>query len=157
MVGGADDADAASFLGAEATRADSGPFAGICAFEDEERAGLALMRSLSAEKRRRATVAHSMKGGDLPEERWHFADHLHLGGTARDNRIVPYEGLPGTRMSTTEKRGLVDLVATYLAPLPPVRSPRESIRSNVISTRLISAGSAASKRTVRSTTGFRAR
>ena len=108
-----------SFLGAEATCADSGPFAGVSVFEDEERAGLALMRSLSSEKRRRATVFGSMKGGDLPEGRWHFADHLHLGGTARDNRIVPYEGLPGTRMSASEKRRLVDLVATYLAPLPP--------------------------------------
>jgi hypothetical protein len=107
-----------TFLGAEPAYADEGPFAGISLFEDEERAGLEMMRSLSAEQRRIAIVAHSMMGGDLPPGRWHFADHLHLGGAHQDNRIVPLEGLRGNALSALQRRNLMDLVAAYVAPLP---------------------------------------
>jgi hypothetical protein len=107
------------FLGAEPAYADSGPFAGTSLFEDEERAGLALMRSLSPEQQRQAIVAHSMVGGDLPPGRRHFADNLHLGGAHQDNRVVPYEGLRGSALSAMQRHDLLDLVAAYVAPLPP--------------------------------------
>jgi hypothetical protein len=107
-----------AFLGAEPAYADSGPFAGISLFEDEERLGLALMRSLSSEQQRTAIVAHAMMGGDLPPGRWHFADHLHLGGAHQDNRIVPFEGLRVSEMSPLQQRNLLDLVAAYIAPMP---------------------------------------
>ena len=87
-----------AFWGAEPSYADHGPFKGIRIFQDEERAGLKLMRSFSAEQQKRAIVAHSMMGGDLPEGRRHFADNLHLGGAFQDNRIVPYEGLKGSEL-----------------------------------------------------------
>ncbi len=107
------------FLGAEPNYADTGPFAGTRLFEDEERAGLALMRSLSAKQQNQAIVAHSMVGGDLPPGRRHFADNLHLGGAYQDNRIVPYEGLRASELSALQRRDLLDLVAAYVAPLPP--------------------------------------
>jgi hypothetical protein len=107
------------FLGAEPIHADSGPFAGTRLFSDEERAGLSLMRSLSAEQQRQAIVAHSMVGGDLPPGRRHFADNLHLGGAYQDNRIVPYEGLRASTLSARQQRDLLDLIAAYVAPLPP--------------------------------------
>ncbi len=107
-----------AFWGAEPAYADHGPFAGIRLFQDEERAGLALMRSFSADQQKRAIVAHSMMGGDLPEGRRHFADNLHLGGAFQDNRIVPYEGLRGTDMSALQRRDLMDLVEKYLRSLP---------------------------------------
>ena len=84
-----------AFWGAEPSYADHGPFKGIRLFQDEERAGLKLMRAFSPEQQKRAIVAHSMMGGDLPEGRRHFADNLHLGGAFQDNRVVPYEGLKG--------------------------------------------------------------
>jgi hypothetical protein len=107
-----------AFMGAEPAHADEGPFKGIRLFEDEEREGLALMRSFSAAQRERAIVAHSMVGGDLPEGRRHFADNLHLGGAYQDNRIVPYEGLPAANLSRTQRRDLLDLVEAYLVTLP---------------------------------------
>ena len=107
------------FLGAEPNYADTGPFAGTRLFEDEERAGLSLMRSLSADQQKQAIVAHSMVGGDLPDGRRHFADNLHLGGAYQDNRIVPYEGLRASALSAQQRRDLLDLVAAYVAPLPP--------------------------------------
>src|SRR5262249_56528286 len=102
----------------EPAYADSGPFAGIRLFEDEERLGLSLMRSLSSEQQHIAIVAHAMMGGDLPPGRWHFADHLHLGGAHQDHRIVPFEGLRASEISQPQRRNLLDLVAAYIAPLP---------------------------------------
>jgi hypothetical protein len=108
-----------AFLGAEPTYADVGPFAGSSLFEDEERAGLALMRSLSPVQQRQALVAHSMVGGDLPAGRRHFADNLHLGGAHQDNRIVLYEGIRGAVLFGPQRRQLLDLIALYIALLPP--------------------------------------
>jgi hypothetical protein len=93
-----------AFWGAEPSYADHGPFNG--------------MRSFSTEQQKRAIVAHSMMGGDLPEGRRHFADNLHLGGAFQDNRIVPYEGLKGDVLSALQRRDLMDLVEKYLAVLP---------------------------------------
>jgi hypothetical protein len=107
-----------AFWGAEPSYADHGPFKGIRIFQDEERAGLKLMRSFSAEQQKRAIVAHSMMDGDLPEGRRHFADNLHLGGAFQDNRIVPYEGLKGSELSALQRRELMDLVDKYLMSLP---------------------------------------
>jgi hypothetical protein len=107
-----------AFWGAEPCYADRGPFAGIRLFQDDERAGLALMRSFTPAQQQRAIVAHAMMGGDLPQGRRHFADNLHLGGAFQDNRIVPYEGLKGDALSTAQQRALLDLIDNYLKPLP---------------------------------------
>jgi Protein of unknown function (DUF3500) len=106
------------FFGAEPNYADTGPFAGTRLFEDEERSGLKLMRSFSLQQQKRAIVAHSIVGGDLPPGRRHFADNLHLGGAFQDNRIVPYEGLRASELSALQCRDLLDLCAAYAAPLP---------------------------------------
>jgi hypothetical protein len=107
-----------ALMGAEPAYADSGADAGTSLFEDEESFGLALLRSLSPEQQRRAIVAHSMVGGDLPPGRRHFADNLHLGGAHQDNRIIPREGVQGAALSAAQRRRLLDLVALYVAPLP---------------------------------------
>ncbi|HEY1504410.1 MAG TPA: DUF3500 domain-containing protein [Stellaceae bacterium] len=108
-----------TFWGAEPSHADVGPFAGTTLFEDEERAGLTLMRSFSPEQQRRAVVAQSMVGGDLPPGRRHFADNLHLAGAHQDNRVIPYEGITAADMSAAQLRNLLDLIGRYIAPLPP--------------------------------------
>ena len=108
-----------TFWGAEPSHADVGPFAGTVLFEDEERAGLTLMRSFSPEQQRRAIVAHSMVGGDLPPGRRHFADNLHLAGAQQDNRVIPYEGVGCADLSPVQRRNLLDLISRYIAPLPP--------------------------------------
>ena len=107
-----------TFWGAEPSHADVGPFAGTTLFEDEERAGLTLIRSFSPEQQRRAIVAHSMVGGDLPPGRRHFADNLHLAGARQDNRIIPYEGITAADLSAVQRRNLLDLIGRYIAPLP---------------------------------------
>lgn len=125
-----------SFMGAEPAYADTGPFAGITLFEDEERAGLALMRSLSPQQQRQAIVAHSMMGGDLPPGRRHFADNLHLAGAHRDNRIIPYEGIAAVDFSSGQRRHLADLIDAYLTPLPaePHKARMEEVERHLAAT-----------------------
>ena len=118
-----------AFWGAEPNFADHGPFNGTHIFQDEERAGLTLMRSFTAQQQKRAIVYHSMMGGDLPEGRRHFADNLHLGGAFQDNRVVPYEGLRGTELTALQWRNLLDLVQNYLSALPD--GPRDARMAEV--------------------------
>lgn len=126
-----------SFMGAEPSYADTGPYAGTSLFEDEEREGLALIRSLSPAQQARAIVAHSMVGGDLPPGRRHFADNLHLAGAFQDNRIIPYEGIAAAEFSSVQRRNLLDLIARYIAPLPaaPLAQRMAEIERHLAETR----------------------
>jgi hypothetical protein len=107
-----------AFMGAEPSYDDTGKYGNVRLFEDEERGGLALMRSFEDRQRDAAIVAHSMMGGDLPEGRRHFADNLHLGGAYQENRVVAYEGLRADTMTKLQQRNLLDLVNAYLITLP---------------------------------------
>jgi hypothetical protein len=126
-----------AFWGAEPAYADVGRFAGIRLFEDEERAGLTLIRALDDNQRAQAIVAHSMVGGDLPDGRRHFADNLHLGGAHHDNRIIPYEGIRGEALTETQRRSLLDLVENYIRPLPegPFTARMSDIERHLAETR----------------------
>jgi hypothetical protein len=126
-----------TFMGAEPSYADEGPFKGTRLFEDEERAGLQLMRSLAPEQQRRAIVAQSMVGGDLPPGRRHYADNLHLAGAFHDNRIIPYEGITAADFSSVQRRDLMDLIGRYIAPLPegPQKARLDEIERHLAETR----------------------
>jgi len=107
------------FMGAEPNYADAGPFAGTRLFQDEEHAGLELVRSLTPALREQAILYHSTLGGDLPPERRHRADQLHLGGAFQDNRVIPYEGAPVAAFSAQQRKRLLALIDAYVATLPP--------------------------------------
>ncbi len=112
------------FMGAEPNYADSGQFAGVRIFQDEEHVGLALMRMLSPEQRVQAIIRHSNLGPDQPAGRWHRADQLHFGGAFQDNRVVPYEGVGVSGFSAAQKKRLMELVHAYVMPLP--EGPRKA-------------------------------
>jgi hypothetical protein len=107
-----------AFWGAEPRYADDGPFVGTRLFDAEEAEGLKFMRTLSPEQQKAAIVAHSIIGGDLPPDRRHFADNLHLGGAFQDNRVVPYEGLNAGAMTAHQRAALMRLVRLFLSGLP---------------------------------------
>lgn len=134
-----------TFLGAEPIWADQGPFKGLHAFQDEERKGLDLMRSLSDDQQKVALVANSMMGGDLPADRRQIADGLHLGGAYQDNRIIPYEGLTGGNLSGPQQQSLLDLVQEYMIALPPepMRARMEEIERYLADTHFCWIGSLA--------------
>ena len=122
-----------TFMGAEPNYADAGPFQGVRLFQDEERAGLALMRSLAPAQQRRALLYHSMMGGDLPPERRHPADQLHLGGAFHDNRVIPYEGARAAEFSRAQRARLLELVRAFVAPLPegPQKARMEEVERHL--------------------------
>jgi hypothetical protein len=119
-----------TFLGAEPFYADAGPFKGIRLFREEEEFGLALMRSLSPAQRAQATIFYSIKGGDMPPDRVHFADERHFGGAFRDNRIVPYEGIKISEFSRDQRKCLLDLIEVFLILLP--HSPRQARMEEIV-------------------------
>jgi hypothetical protein len=89
------------FLGSEPVWAESGKYAGTRVFEDEERTGLTLMRSLSSEQR-----AAALLSPDLPPEVFTTA--------FRDNFELKYEGIAAGELSTPQQELLLDLVGTYV-------------------------------------------
>lgn len=125
------------FMGAEPCYFDQGPHAGTRLFEDEEYRGLALMRTLSDSQRREAILYHSMAGGDLPPDRRRHPDQLQLAGAFQDNRVIPYEGVAAAGFSPEQRRHLLQLVATFVEPMPagPMKARMDEIERHLDETR----------------------
>lgn len=118
------------FTGAEPNEIDSGPYAGASIMQVEEKLGLELMQSLSAETQSAARVFDNMKDHAMPPGRWNRDDQRHLCGAYRDNRQVPYEGVL-VSMFTPEQKDLVyRILEQYLIYLPEVsrRMKLEQVR-----------------------------
>jgi hypothetical protein len=106
------------FMGAEPNCIDAGPHAGVSAFTDEERLGLALMRSLAPAQRSRAQLYRAKRDPAMSPGRVALGDELHLAGAFQDNRVIPYEGVPASSIGAASRRALLELVACHLALLP---------------------------------------
>jgi hypothetical protein len=121
------------FLGAEPNIIDTGPHAGTTLFEDEERLGLQLMRSLSPDLRDRAIIYRDMTDPSMPPGRYHRADQRQLGGAFQDNRIVPYEGVPGAAMPLVDRDRIIAIAAAFLELMPegPQLATLEAIEAHL--------------------------
>jgi len=95
-----------AFLGAEPNWAPDGPYGDAVLFADEERMGAELMASLSPELQRQAVAYDLLKDPAMPSGSWHQADQRHLGGAFRDNRVIPYEGVPVSAFSASQRQRL---------------------------------------------------
>jgi len=94
------------FMGSEPVAADEGPYAGTRVFQAEERQGLALMRALTSEQRRRTVIAN-----ELPGEVFTAA--------FRDNFEMKHEGIRGHDLSSAQLRLLLDVLETYVGRIRP--------------------------------------
>jgi hypothetical protein len=103
-----------AFLGSEPCRVRTGPHAGLRAFVAEERDGLAMVRSLSADQARTAILYPSTLSTDLPPERSVPIDGQMMACAFRDNRRLEYEGVRADAMSDGQRRLLRDLIANYV-------------------------------------------
>ncbi|KAK5994364.1 hypothetical protein PT974_04838 [Cladobotryum mycophilum] len=106
------------FTGAEPNLIDEGPYRGSQILRKEEVLGLQLMQSLSAEKQAKAQIYKLMKDPKMPWGRWNHDDQRHLCGAYRDNRIVPYEGLVVSKMTTTQQNIVLNICKEYVLYLP---------------------------------------
>ncbi|KAK3945309.1 hypothetical protein QBC46DRAFT_277805 [Diplogelasinospora grovesii] len=114
------------FTGAEPNLIDEGRHAGTRIMGEEERLGLALMRSLSPEAQAKAQVYRLLRDPEMPRGRWNHDDQRHLCGAYRDNRVVPYEGVLVSEMPAEHQQQLVlRILEQYLLYLPkPARDIR---------------------------------
>lgn len=103
-----------TFMGAEPCHVTDGPLAGVNLFVPEERGGLDLIRSLSAEQAAQAILRPSIHPDDLPPELQHPFDGRMVAGAFHDNAVVPYEGVSASAMSDVQRRLLTSLVSTYV-------------------------------------------
>ncbi|KAL3476543.1 hypothetical protein BJX99DRAFT_270369 [Aspergillus californicus] len=106
------------FMGAEPNIIDEGPDKGTELFVDQETTALKLILSLDEETLRKVRIFTQLSGPEYPEGRFHRADQRHLGGAFQDNRVVPYEGVNVTVLSTFQQhlvRNLVIHALGYLA------------------------------------------
>jgi hypothetical protein len=94
------------FMGSEPVLARSGKYAGTRVFALEEEQGLALMRSLSADERARATIGH-----DLPGEL--------LTAAFSDNRRIEPAGIRHGDLPAEGRERLEALLATYTGRIRP--------------------------------------
>jgi hypothetical protein len=106
-----------AFLGAEPCRATSGRYRGLTMFEDEERHGLAVVRSLSDEQARRAVLFPSIMSTDLPPDRVAPIDGQMRAAAFQDNRRMEYEGLRADDMTDGQRHLLERLLETYIGRL----------------------------------------
>lgn len=99
------------FLGAEPTLIgdESRPL-----FDAQEQAGLHLAASLDTEQRMKGIVYDSVLDPAMPEGRLHPADERHVAGAFRDNRVVPYEGIPGSALTDAQWERLRYIAEDYL-------------------------------------------
>jgi hypothetical protein len=106
-----------AFLGAEPCHVTSGRFAGARVFADEERNGLAMVRSLSDEQARTAIIYPSILSADVPPDRRVPIDGQMMAGAFQDNRRLAYEGLRADAMTDGQRALLARLVDTYVGQL----------------------------------------
>jgi hypothetical protein len=107
-----------TFMGAEPTWVDVGPDAGLSLFTDEERLALRLMQDLPEPLQAQARIYRQMRDPAMPQDRWHFADQRLLGGAFHDNRVIPYEGVPGANLSSGQRDAMIAIFAAFLEHLP---------------------------------------
>jgi hypothetical protein len=106
------------FTGAEPNLIDDGPYKGTRILEREEALGLQLMQSLDQEKQKQAQLYKMMKDPAMPRGRWNHDDQRHLCGAYRDNRIVPYEGILVSEMTSQQQDLVTAIFEQYLLYLP---------------------------------------
>lgn len=111
-VGGRD-VVAPVFIGGEPAMTDGRP----SLFEARERLAFRLASSLTPAQRSEAVVYESVLDPSMPEGRLHPADERHVGGAFRDNRVVPYEGIPATRLTDDQLGLLREIVVDCLVLL----------------------------------------
>ncbi|PVI05020.1 hypothetical protein DM02DRAFT_668712 [Periconia macrospinosa] len=116
-----------TFTGAEPNIIDAGEWKGTEILHKEANLGLHFMQSLTPSQQHRAQIFSTLKDedkmkttGDLVTDRWNKDDQRHLCGAFRDNRIVPYEGLPLSSfpLSPSQKSTLLALAEEFLLYLP---------------------------------------
>ncbi|KAK5048714.1 hypothetical protein LTR84_005806 [Exophiala bonariae] len=96
---------------------DEGSDKGLDLYPREATLGLQLMQSLPELQQKKAQKTAQIHEPDTPG--WNVVDQRHLGGTGKDNAIIPNEGLVASELTPEHQELLIALVATFHELLPP--------------------------------------
>jgi hypothetical protein len=96
-----------SFFGSEPVTATSGKYAGTRILQEEQAAGLAMLRALDEEQRARAVLDPSKEGNN------------NQGEALRDNLVLDYAGAPVADFDDEQRQQLLALVGLYVGNLRP--------------------------------------
>jgi hypothetical protein len=131
-----------TFMGAEPRYADSGPHSGTRVFEDEERIGLELVRSLTRVQQTKAIVYDTTVPDGLPPGRHQGTDGMTLSGAFKDNAVIPYEGIRAGELDSRQVQVLLGLAERYLSTLPPgpLRARMSDVERHIAQTHFCWAG-----------------
>ena len=90
------------FVGSEPVVAPKGKYQGLTILQQEQNDGLALLRSLDPEQRKRAVLNPAKTGND------------NLTEAFKDNGVIPYAGLPGSALTSAQQTRLLSLIALFI-------------------------------------------
>ncbi|MBL9189737.1 MAG: DUF3500 domain-containing protein [Opitutaceae bacterium] len=90
------------FVGSEPVTAHAGKFKGVSILQEEQAAGLAMLRSLDAAQRKRAVLEVSKTGNNNLTEAW------------KDNVVLDYAGIPAAVLTTAQRERLLRLAAMFI-------------------------------------------
>jgi hypothetical protein len=91
-----------AFMGSEPVTASSGKYAGTTVLQDEQNKGLALMRALTDDQRRKATIETSKTANNA------------LAQAFRDNLVLDYAGIRASELDDRQRKLLLDVVEEYV-------------------------------------------
>ncbi|MFD6059513.1 DUF3500 domain-containing protein [Rhodococcus wratislaviensis] len=130
------------FLGAEPRVVEGGRFAGTRNFDQELELGIAVMESFDVDQRKVAVLSESVQWKDLPPELAHPTEGRMRGAVARDNAIVPLDGINGSDLTGHQRELLLRLVSHYVGRLPDAhaRLKMAAIREHLDQTNFAWAG-----------------
>jgi hypothetical protein len=94
-----------SFWGSEPAVATSGKYTGTRIMDDEQHAGLAMVRSLTDQQRTRAILEPKKTGNNIRAQLF------------SDNVVIDYVGVPVSSFTQSQKQQLVDLIELYVGNL----------------------------------------
>jgi hypothetical protein len=94
-----------SFWGSEPAVATSGKYAGTAILEDEQSAGVAMVRALTDQQRSRAILAPKKTGNNIKTQAF------------SDNVVLDFAGVPVSSFTASQKKQLLDLVDLYVGNL----------------------------------------
>jgi hypothetical protein len=95
-----------TFMGSEPISAESGKYAGTIVLQDEQNKGLALMRALSADQQKKATLNAEKTANNA------------LAQAFRDNLVLDYAGVRASELDQKQQRLLLDVIEEYVGNMP---------------------------------------
>ncbi|MGH9312704.1 MAG: DUF3500 domain-containing protein [Vicinamibacterales bacterium] len=94
-----------TFMGSEPVSAETGQYAGTVVLQDEQNAGLVLLKSLSDDQRKKAVVAPEKPGNNAQAQAF------------RDNLVLDYAGIRATDLTAPQQKQLMEVVSTFVGHL----------------------------------------